>query len=249
MTHRPPPAARRPPVPPRYTPDAMANTRPGVRKPASKPDHRRWVAVGVVLVAAIAVFVLRPSPYGKVENLESRGAAIIAFGDSLTAGYGVPEPENYPSRLAALTGLPVQNAGVSGDTTSAALARIERDVLSRNPRVVLVGLGGNDYLRGVPIGTTEENLRTIVSRIQDEGAMVVLLGFSFPSLTADYASMYERVAKEEGCLFVPRVLKGILTDDTLKVDPIHPNSKGYEIMTARIEEPLTGLLRKADAAR
>ena len=80
-------------------------------------------------------------------------------------------------------------------------------------------------------------------------AMVVLLGFSFPSLTADYAGMYERVAGEEGCLLVPRVLKGILTRDELKVDAIHPNAKGYEIMTARLEEPLSGLLRKADSSR
>ena len=202
------------------------------------------------MVAVVVLgILLRPSPYSDVKNLGSRGEAVIAFGDSLTAGYGVAAHENYPSRLAALTGVSIENAGVSGDTTGAALARLERDVLVRNPRIVLVGLGGNDYLRGVPIGTTEENLRTIIRGIQSEGAMVVLLGFSFPSLTADYAGMYERVASEEGCLFIPRVLKGILTKDELKVDPIHPNAKGYEIVVARVEDPLTKLVKKADAAR
>ncbi len=80
------------------------------------------------------------------------------------------------------------------------------------------------------------------------GAMVVLLGFSFPSLTGDYAEMYERVAEEEGCLLVPRVLKGVLTKNELKIDAIHPNSTGYEIMTARMAEPLSNLLREADAS-
>jgi acyl-CoA thioesterase-1 len=207
------------------------------------------LAVGGLVVLAVLVLLLRPSPYSKVTNLGSRGSAIIAFGDSLTAGYGVSAEENYPSRLAVLTGVSIQNAGVSGDTTGAALARLEPDVLSKDPRVVVVGLGGNDFLRGVPIQTTEANLRSIVREIQGAGAMVVLLGFSFPSLTADYAGMYERVAQSEGCLFVPRVLKGILSKNELKVDAIHPNSKGYEIMTARLEGPLEQLLRKADGAR
>lgn len=196
----------------------------------------------------VLVIVLRPSPWADVKNLDSRGSVVVAFGDSLTAGYGVAAPENYPSRLSTLTGVPIENAGVSGDTTGAALARLERDVLSREPRLVIVGLGGNDYLRGVAIATTEENLRSIVRQIQGSGAMVMLLGFSFPSLTADYAGMYERVAEEEGCLFVPRVLKGILTKDELKVDAVHPNARGYEIMTGRLEKPFTKLLRKADAA-
>jgi acyl-CoA thioesterase I len=220
-------------------------------RPAPKPDNRRKIAIvaGAVIVLLALAVLLKPSPYGKVTNLASSGATVIAFGDSLTAGYGVPEPENYPSRLAALTGLTIENAGVSGDTTATAMARLDRDVLSKDPRVVIVGLGGNDFLRGVPIATTEENLRTIVRQIQGAGAMAVLLGFAFPSLTADYAGMYERVAEEEGCLLVPRVLKGILTKDELKVDAIHPNSKGYEIMTGRVADPLEKLLRKADAAR
>jgi len=232
-----------------YSP-AMATQRGTTGKPA-RPDRRRQgvilVAVGVAL--AIVGFLLRPSPYSKVTNLGSRGETIIAFGDSLTAGHGVPAQDNYPSRLAVATGLSIENAGVSGDTTAAALARLEGDVLTRNPRVVIVGLGGNDFLRGVPIDTTENNLRTIVRDIQNEGAMVMLLGFSFPSLTADYAGMYERVANEEGCLLIPRVLKGILTKDSLKVDAIHPNAKGYEIMVSRLADPLSKLLSKADAAR
>ena len=71
-----------------------------------------------------------PSPYSRVTNLESRGSSVIAFGDSLTAGYGASAGEDYPSRLTAMSGVPVVNAGRSGDTTESALARIENDVLT-----------------------------------------------------------------------------------------------------------------------
>ena len=79
--------------------------------------------------------------------------------------------------------------------------------------------------------------------------MVILLGFAFPTLNADYAAMYKRVAKEEGCLLIPRTLKGILTDPTLKSDEIHPNARGYDLMSERVADPLGALLKKANAAR
>jgi lysophospholipase L1-like esterase len=85
-----------------------------------------------------------------------------------------------------MIGTTVLNAGVSGDTPASALARIDNDVLSRNPRVVLIGLGDNDFMQGVPIGTTERNFR---DSVRGSGAMVVILGFRFPSLTASYEKM------------------------------------------------------------
>lgn len=202
-----------------------------------------------VAVAAALLWALWPSGAGSVKNLESSGSAVIAFGDSLTAGVGASAGTDYPSRVAAATGIDIVNAGVSGDTTEDALARIEQDVLARSPRIVIVGLGGNDFLRQVPIGTTEANLRTIVRRVQDSGAMVVLLGFSFPTFGPKYGSMYEKVAEEEGCLLVPDVLDGILNDSRLKSDEIHPNADGYAIMAERIAAPLTELKQKADGSR
>lgn len=137
------------------------------------------------------------------------------------------------------------NAGVSGDTTAGALERIDRDVLANSPRIVIVGLGGNDFLRGVPMANTEQNLRSIVRQIQQAGAMVVLLGFRFPSFNANYESMYERVATDEGALFVPDLLDGILSDPKLRSDEIHPNAAGYAIMAERIASPLKKLMAKA----
>ena len=204
---------------------------------------------GSAVALLVAAWLLWPSAASRVANLSSPGSAIVAFGDSLTFGYGANPGEDYPSRLGQRIGATILNAGVSGDTTEGALARIDADVLSKNPRIVIVGLGGNDYLRSTPIATTEQNLRAIVRRIQNARAMVVLLGFEFPSLNANYDAMYERVAEEEKCLLVPDLLAGILRDPALKSDEIHPNARGYELMAERIAEPLRELIDKADASR
>lgn len=201
-----------------------------------------------IAAAAAALLLLGwflwPSPYSRVKNLDSRGTAIVAFGDSLTAGYGAAPGEDFPSRLAAIDSVSIANAGKSGDTTESALARID-DVVAMHPRIVIVGLGGNDFLNGIAIQTTEANLRTIVRTMQSAGAMVVLLGFRFPSLTANYEAMYKRVAKEEGCLLVEKTLSGILTNPALRSDQIHPNARGYDLMAQRIAGPLKKLLKAA----
>jgi len=213
----------------------------------SKP---KWVLViGITLLLSTVLWMLGPSRYGRIKNLGSRGVAVVAFGDSLTSGYGASPGEDYPSRLSAMSGIPIMNAGRSGDTTESALARIDNDVLSIGPRVVIVGLGGNDFLGGVNIQTTESNLRTIVRKIHGVGAMVVLLGFRFPSLTASYEPMYQRVAHDEGCLLIAGTLHGILTDPKLRSDEIHPNARGYDLMAQRMSEPFQKLMRKADEKR
>lgn len=204
------------------------------------------MAAGLLL---IVLWALWPSPFSRVTNLGSRGSNVIAFGDSLTAGYGASAGEDYPSRLSTLMGAPVMNAGVSGDTTESALARLEPDVLSRDPRIVIIGLGGNDFLRSVAISATEANLHTIIRKIHGAGAMVVLLGFRFPTLSANYEKMYERVAREERCLLIPDLLDGILSDPALKSDEIHPNARGYQLMAERVSGPCKKLIRKADASR
>lgn len=212
-------------------------------------NRQRWQIVAASIAVLLLVWLLWPSPYKKVKNLDSHGSTIVAFGDSLTAGYGADSGEDFPSRLTIILHTTVLNAGVSGDTTEAALARLDADVLQKDPRIVIVGLGGNDYLRGVPITSTEANLRTIIRRIQGAGAMVVLLGFKFPSLSVNYEDMYERVAGDQGCLLVSGVLRGILTDPSLKSDEVHPNGKGYQLMAERIAGPCRKLIRKADSSR
>jgi acyl-CoA thioesterase-1 len=205
--------------------------------------HRPLVAITAVAIAVAIFFAWRSRSVSNVRNLHSPGTNVIAFGDSLTAGYGASAGEDYPSRLSALAGVPIINAGVSGDTTETALARLDADVLARDPRIVIVGLGGNDFLRGVDVKTTEANLRTIVEKIQSAGAMVVILGFRFPSLNADYEAMYKRVAKDGHCLFIANLLRGIITDPKLKSDDIHPNALGYQLMAERIAPDLRRLMK------
>jgi acyl-CoA thioesterase-1 len=210
---------------------------------------KRSLAIGGAVLAVALVWLIWPSKYSRVADLDSAGSNIIAFGDSLTAGYGASAGEDYPSRLSLLIGSTVINAGVSGDTTQDALARLDTDVLARDPRIVIVGLGGNDYLRSIPISATEANLRSIIRKIHDAHAMVVLLGFRFPSLNVNYEDMYDRVASEERCLVVPKVLSGILTDPSLKSDEVHPNARGYQLIAERVAGPLQKLIRKAGGAR
>ena len=224
-------------------------------RPQSRGDDRwlakQWplAAIAAVLVVIASWLAWRHFSIGDVRNLGSRGSNVIAFGDSLTAGYGAQAGEDYPSRVAASTGIAIINAGVSGDTTESALARLDNDVVSRDPRIVIVGLGGNDYLQSIPIATTETNLRSIIDKIEAAGAAVILLGFRLPSLNADYEAMYERVAKDERCLFVSNVLRGILTSPELKSDEVHPNARGYQLMADRIAGPLQKLVRAANAKR
>jgi acyl-CoA thioesterase I len=210
--------------------------------------RRNQVIIGGLLLIGI-IWALWPWRWSNVANLDSHGSAIVALGDSLTAGYGAVAGEDYPDQLAKRIGSPVLNAGVSGDTTAAALARLETDVLSRDPRIVIIGLGANDYLRGSPISATEASLRTVIQRIRGAGAMVVLLGFRFPGFNANYEAMYARVAKEERALLIPDLLHGILTDPALKSDEIHPNGRGYGLMAERIAGPLKKLISHANDKR
>lgn len=200
----------------------------------------RKVAIAVAAAALLLLWFLWPSR--KITNRDSKGTTVVAFGDSLTAGYGANAGEDYPSHLSQRAGVPIINEGVNGDTTESALPRLP-DVLAHNPRIVIIGLGGNDYLRGVPIATTEANLRSIIRQIHTGGAMVILLGFNFPSLGANYGKMYERVADEEKTQLVPDMLDGILSDPSKKSDDVHPNGNGYALMADRVEGTLKRLMK------
>jgi acyl-CoA thioesterase I len=187
--------------------------------------------------------------YDRIRNLRSTGQTIICFGDSLTEGVGTGQGEDYPSVLSQLITAPVVNAGHRGDTTEAALNRLARDVLDKNPRLVIVLLGGNDFLRQVPVSDTRKNLETIVQRIQERGAMVVITAMKLGLFTDEYGAIMENIAEQFGALLVPQVTKGILTDSKLKSDPIHPNGAGYRVIAERIAEKVRPLLERADRER
>ncbi len=214
---------------------------------AGVPSSRRLlIAVSFLTLLALAIYLaLRPAPLGGVKNLDTPNRAVVCLGDSLTAGVGAVPGEDVPSRLAVGLGRPVVNAGVSGDTVRDALGRIERDVLPHRPGIVVVCLGGNDFLRAGTPDAAAESLIAVISRLQDAGAMVILGGFEFPSLSGDWGKMYRRLAQEHGCLLEPDLLRGIRRDAGLMSDAIHPNGRGYAVVAARLEKPLRRLMAAA----
>jgi len=210
------------------------------------PHH----AAGFVpLCLALFLFGCGRESFDNVRNLGSLGDTVVCFGDSLTEGVGAPPGEDYPSLLGRQLGVPVINAGRRGDTTGQALGRLESDVLERNPRLVVVLLGGNDFLRQIPIVETRRNLDEIVGRIQAHGAMVVLAGMKLGLFTDEYSQIFQEIGERSGALYVPEVLKGILSDSKLKSDAIHPNGTGYRRLAERLAAKITPLLAWADRRR
>jgi acyl-CoA thioesterase I len=176
---------------------------------------------------------------------------ILAFGDSLTSGHGVELLHSYPSRLQKELDsrgykYRVVNAGISGDTTSGGLSRIDAAIAVR-PAIVILELGGNDGLRGLPIREVRANLEQIIVKCQAAGAKVVLAGMTLPrnygrDYIRDFEAMYSELAKHYKTALIPFFLEGIAGQmDLNQDDGIHPTSAGYEIVTAivlRYIEPL-----------
>lgn len=194
-----------------------------------------------LLVLLVGAWWMRSAPPGAA--MPTGGTRVIAFGDSLVEGVGASPGRDFASLLSDRTGVPIVNAGRRGDTTSAALARLEPAVLSRDPRVVIVLLGGNDFLRRVPRGETFRNLDAIVERIRSRGAAVIVVGLSLGVLTDGYGDAYEELARRRSAGLVPDILDGILGRPELMADQIHPNDSGHAIMADRIEPALRELLR------
>ena len=172
------------------------------------------------------------------------GDAILAVGDSLTAGFGAPKGADYPAQLAQILGHKVINGGVSGDTSAQALARLP-DLLVQKPKLVVVSIGGNDFLQRQPESGTRENIRKMVADIRAPGVPAVLVAiphFTTGGLLGVVSEhpLYAELADE---LDVP-LLKGawaeILGDKDLKSDAVHANAAGYRLFA----EKLAGFLRK-----
>jgi len=184
--------------------------------------------------------------------------AVVFLGDSLTAGLGLPADQAYPALLArALAGdgyaVRVINAGVSGDTSAGGLRRL-RWLLAQHPAVVVVGLGGNDALRGQPPAEIERNLRAIVTQARQAGAQVLLLGMQIPpnygpDYTSAFAAIYPRIARELHVPLVPFLLAGVGGVAELnQTDGIHPTAEGQVKVAANVKPYLEDLLRQSRRA-
>ena len=170
----------------------------------------------------------------EIKNLGATGKNIICFGDSITFGYGASNGEDYPAYLKKLTSIPVINAGVDGDTSFSALERLQNDVLSNDPRLVIVEFCGNDFIKKIPQEDTLKNLSKIIQRIQEKGAMVALVDISSGMFFQEYRNAFKKLAAEKGAIFIPVVLSKIITNPVMKSDFFHPNARGYKIVAGRI---------------
>ena len=193
----------------------------------------------LIILSLILSGCLKP----EIKNLDAKGESIICFGDSITFGYGAEPGEDYPSILGKMVKLPVINAGVDGDTSFLALERLEQDVLSKNPRLVIVEFCGNDFLKKIPRETTIKNLSEIIDRIQAKGIMVALMDISAGFFFREYRSDFKRLAKNKKAIFIPVALHKIITNPCMKSDFFHPNARGYKIIAARVHKAIAGYIK------
>lgn len=161
----------------------------------------------------------------------AKGSLVIALGDSLTYGYGATPDTAYPHILSQLSGWNVKNEGINGNTTADILQRLD-GIIAQKPKLVLLGIGGNDVLRRVPSKTTEDNLNQIISRLKQANIPVILIAEPHLSMSALVGKasdnpIYEPIAKSQQILLFADEWSRILSDKSLKSDEIHANSQGY----------------------
>jgi acyl-CoA thioesterase-1 len=180
---------------------------------------------------------------------QARTITLVGFGDSLMAGYQLPPGDGFPEKLqAALKAkgmdVTVANAGVSGDTTTGGLSRVDWSVPDGTDGVILE-LGANDALRGIAPEQSEKNLDQMIARLKERGIAVFLAGMMAPpNMGADYAArfnpIYEKLAKKHGVTLYPFFLDGVVLDASLKLaDGMHPNTKGVDMMVQKMEPAIT----------
>jgi acyl-CoA thioesterase-1 len=213
-----------------------------------------------ILAIAIAGGCAAPPPEAKAPTpalpipapTQAAATTIAVLGDSLSAGYGLPESQAFPAVVESLLrerghSVRVLNAGVSGDTSAGGLNRLDW-ILRQTPDVLVVELGGNDALRGQPLENIEANLRAIVSGARAAGARVLLLGMDLPTnygpdYSSGFAAIYDRIADDEGVALVPGFMREVGLDPSLlQADGLHPTAEGQQRLASSLVQPLERML-------
>jgi acyl-CoA thioesterase-1 len=203
-----------------------------------------------------------PGASGSTAEGDDRSALpkIIAFGDSLTAGFGIARDEAYPAQLQRMLDeagfeLEVINAGVSGETTAGGRRRLAWVLEDRDVRAIVLSLGGNDGLRGLSPSEMKQNLKAMIDEARLRDITVLLCGMIAPpnhgeTYTGAFRDAFFELAEEEDVAFLPFLLEGVVGDPGLnQSDGIHPNPEGAAIVAGNVFEALTPLLEPANANR
>ena len=194
------------------------------------------------LLVVLAVLAAACSDAPKLAPL-APDAVVLAFGDSLTYGTGARESESYPAQLERLIGRKVVRAGVPGEVTARALARLPDALEEHRPQLLVLCIGGNDFLRNLGKAQAAANVQTMVAVAKQRGIDVVLIGTPEKGLTVTPPGFYAEIAEQHGIPYEGSVIGQILRNSELKSDAIHPNAQGYRLIAERVAE----LLRKSGA--
>lgn len=199
-----------------------------------------------VIYLFLCMFFFAACHAEKVPAIPS-GATVLVLGDSLSYGTGADKNEDYPSLLAANTGWNIVNAGVPGDTSADGLLRLPELLDAHQPKLLIIELGGNDFLHSVPVTQTIENLKTAISLAKLKNITIVLVAIpEFSPLMAAMGGLsdhpiYEKLAKENNVLLVRDVFSEVLSKNALKADYIHPNAAGYRAVEEKMRDSLIEL--------
>ena len=216
--------------------------------------------VGVITTSVGLCTASLSQPFAAAETIKPPRQSIVVLGDSLAAGYGIDATAAYPALLQqkidkANLNFTVVNAGLSGDTSAGGLGRLDW-VLKRKVDVLLLELGGNDGLRGLPVESLKANLQAIIDRTREKNpqAQIVVAGMQMPVNLGEYAERFRAVfpnlARENHAVLVPFLLDGVGGHPELnQPDQIHPTADGYKIVAENVWKVLLPLLEKMVAAR
>lgn len=199
------------------------------------------VALGVCALGGLGVwYFLSNTPVTNYPNMNT--GPVLMFGDSLVEGVGASVGQTLPDQLERLLQVPVLNYGVSGDTTRDALLRLNQAVAEK-PKIAIILLGGNDFLRKIPREETFTNLEKIVTAFQGEGAITVVLGVRSGIVGGGADEEYEALAKRTGSVYMSDVLAGLFGRSELMSDALHPNDQGYTKIAERLAPLLSEYIR------
>lgn len=200
----------------------------------------RRASIGGVAVAVLLGLLVGCARSPRIRPLVA-DAVVVAYGDSLTSGYGAEAGQDYPSVLAMRSGWRVVNAGVTGELSAAGLTRLPSVLEEHHPALVLLCEGGNDILTDVSPEKIEANLDAMIRLCREAGTDVVLLAVPQKGLRLKPAPFYAEVAKRNGVRLVEDAIVRVLGKNALKSDYVHPNAEGY----AQIADAVLADLRRA----
>jgi acyl-CoA thioesterase-1 len=198
----------------------------------------------VLCVIFSVVFMACATTSGSSADSTSGEETIVCLGDSMTAGGSATvvgkddKSKAWPAFLQNKVNIPVINAGVGGDTTAQGLARVKKDVLSKNPRIVIIELAGNDYIQNIPLATTKNNLQKIIDMVNDGRRKIYLIP-TYPVWNTQVEDMFASLVSSNNIERIDDTLADVFgVKEYMSADDLHPNAKGYEKMADNIFEAI-----------